>query len=1063
MKNAVVKQTDAKTAVLTTAAQTAGKEYNVTVNGESVGKFTGVSAVIPTKIDVTTTSVQGVIGEEVTLTAKVTVPQGQSAENVPVTFNIVNNSANNNKIEAEVLTKADGTATYTYTRYYGSEDTFTAYATKKSSVFSTGKVYWANKIQLAVSEITTGNELANNTKKSYKVTGKASTTYYVTVKENIGVTPDKVTQLNVQNAGSSLFVVPAELSTGGNNVVAEVRTDADGEATFTVYGTNLTATPIVYDAKTVAGNLNSAGTLVDDEYSKTALQAEAPAVKFSQVDKLALSVVAEGTANSAEYDVAPSAYDQKSVGGRTYTVTVTDKDGKLAPEGTTAYVTFEDGNFAGDVHFTTAKQNFRTVTKDTPYAITVGKEGKATFRVAGKGATTFAKPTVFLNTAGDVTPVALNKTDIQQVAEATYFKSPVVKNAELTVTDAAGNEITSTTTGTDAYVTYQSVDQNGFAYKPTTANYQLAFDVTSTFGNAIVKDANGTVLNASQNLGNTKTYQVFSNSTGEAVVRVTTTSADTVTVNVTGANGILPTQAATVSFTNTSTAPVATGVVVNVNTDNKKLVIQNATSGAAYTYSYAASNVAQYQIGGVRVDEDTFKAALSTGDTVTATAAADGKYILNIASESGLPTTITSQSAFNQALANGQTSFVLAITDGLTINTTAVIPALNLSGSIAGGLTVNAPNAHVNNGATVTGGVNIIDVAGTSFVNTGSITGDVVITDSNARFVISGAGSLTGKIVIDGTGTQKIVLEGTGSNNIVVGSDVTTLTLTAPNADNTISAESGSTVVTNNGNPVTPGVVSQVGTSGVITLDAPEYIAGPSVTALVKLEDKDLNVSPNTKEKVTVKVTYGTTVTDLVLEETTETSGVFQAYTADLTKGGNLKVSYNDVKTASGTIELKEASAVVYASDVVTFTNGTSFNVAAPFIESHVKNEGGAQVATTASTIQAALVAKLATLQALTPDQATAEGRTLTGLAGVTAADIKVNGENIQFSADGKTVYITGPVLSEKAFIVAKGGKDLTGKYNITLIDDTITTPGNMVQVGKIVISANGSATIVTP
>ena len=46
--NKVVKQTDAKTVVLTTAAQEGGKEYTVAVNGEELGKFTGVSAVIPT-------------------------------------------------------------------------------------------------------------------------------------------------------------------------------------------------------------------------------------------------------------------------------------------------------------------------------------------------------------------------------------------------------------------------------------------------------------------------------------------------------------------------------------------------------------------------------------------------------------------------------------------------------------------------------------------------------------------------------------------------------------------------------------------------------------------------------------------------------------------------------------------------------------------------------------------------------------------------------------------------------------------------------------------------------
>ncbi|MFK5708106.1 S-layer homology domain-containing protein [Lysinibacillus boronitolerans] len=594
VKNASVKQTNKKVVVLTTEAQTADKEYVLSYKDEEIGKFKGIAAVIPTKIDVTTASVQGVIGKEVTLKAQVTVADGQSKAGIPVTFNIVSDNANvNAKIEVEALTDENGVATYSYTRYYEHNDNVAAYATSKSSVSSNGKVYWADKIQLAVSEITTGNELANNTKKSYKVVGAKNTTYYVAVKENLNVSPDKITDLYVQDHNNSVdnFVIPYELTTGSEKF-AKVQTNSDGEATFTVYGSNLSATPIVY----LPSSVNKSAT--DYSYDKLALQAEAPTVKFSQIDKLAISVKAEGTADSAEYLTTPVAFDQNSVGGRNYTVTVTDKEGKLAPEGTVAYVKFEDGNINGDVYFSTAKDNFSKVAKGDIKAIKVGKEGKAQFRVAGKGATSFVKPTVFLNTAGKTAPVELDKTDVQTVAEVTYFKSPVVNNATLKVTDEYGRTITSTTAGKDAIFTYQSVDQNGFEYRPngyqvtgeTTQvvwkqetrsdgtivyvpivekvegtkvyEYALAFDVTSTFGNAKVTDAAGKVLEASQNLGNTKTYQVKSDPTGKAIVRVTTETADTVSVNVTGASNILPTQTASVSFTNSTTVPALyTGVV----------------------------------------------------------------------------------------------------------------------------------------------------------------------------------------------------------------------------------------------------------------------------------------------------------------------------------------------------------------------------------------------------------------------------------------------------------------------------------------------------------------------
>lgn len=591
VKNASVKQTNKKVVVLTTEAQTADKEYVLSYKDEEIGKFKGIAAVIPTKIDVTTASVQGVIGKEVTLKAQVTVADGQSKAGIPVTFNIVSDNANvNAKIEVEALTDENGVATYSYTRYYEHNDNVAAYATSKSSVSSNGKVYWADKIQLAVSEITTGNELANNTKKSYKVVGAKNTTYYIAVKENLDVKPDNITDLYVQDHNNvNNFVIPYELSTGAEKF-AKVQTNSNGEATFTVYGTNLSGTPIVY----LPSSVNKSAT--DFSYSKLALQAEAPTVKFSQIDKLAISVKAEGTADSAEYLKAPVAYNDNSVGGRTYTVTVTDKEGKLAPEGTIAYVAFEDIN--GDVYFSTAKDNFSKVAKGDIKQIKVGKEGKAEFRVAGNGATSYVKPTVFLNTAGKTAPVALDKTDVQTVAEVTYFKAPVVSNATLKVTDNYGRTVTSLEAGKDAYFTYQSVDQNGFDYRPTgyqvtgettqvvwkqetradgtivyvpvvekipgntVYEYVLAFDVTSTFGNAVVKDALGVVLPAVQNLGNTKTYHVKSDANGKAIVRVTGETADTVSVNVTGASNILPTQTASVSFTNSTTVPALyTGVV----------------------------------------------------------------------------------------------------------------------------------------------------------------------------------------------------------------------------------------------------------------------------------------------------------------------------------------------------------------------------------------------------------------------------------------------------------------------------------------------------------------------
>ncbi|MEY2371453.1 S-layer homology domain-containing protein [Lysinibacillus capsici] len=764
VKNASVKQTNKKVVVLTTEAQTADKEYVLSYKDEEIGKFKGVAAVIPTKIDVTTSSLQGIIGKEVTLKATVTVAEGQSKAGIPVTFNIVSDNANvNSKIEVEALTDENGVATYSYTRYYEHNDNFTAYATSKSSVASSGKVYWADKAQLAVSEITTGNELANNAKKSYKVVGAKNTTYYIAIKENLNVAPDKITNVYVQDHNNTNnFVIPYELTTGSDQY-AKVQTNSNGEATFTVYGSNLSATPIVY----LPSSVNKSAT--DYSYSKLALQSEAPTVKFSQIDKLAVSVVAEGTADSAEYlgTTVPVAYNQNSVGGRTYTVTVTDKDGKIAPEGTAAYVAFEDGNISGDVYFSTAKDNFSKVAKGDVKQITVGKDGKAQFRVAGKGATTFVKPTVFLNTAGKTTPVELDKADVQKVADVTYFKAPVVSNAVLKVTDVYGRTVSSLESGKDAYFTYQSVDQNGFDYRPTgysTGNgtqtiwkpvtqpdgtiiyvqetintgstiyeYVLAFDVTSTFGNVTVKDAAGTVLNASQNYGNTKTYQLKSDATGKAIVRVTSASADTVSVNVTGASNILPTQTASVSFVNSSTVPdLYSGVVESYDSTAGTLKFVGkqpvALHGDKTVYSKGNEIIASYEA---------FIALLANANgpvSITRTVK-DGVTtfnIYNIATTGGGPTdTAPAAPTVSYTAINGTVGTAITgttpVTTGFPTGSVVTYTAANLPA----GLTINPATGEITGTPTAAVAATTVTVTANYTNSAGlptSVTGTVAIT-----------------------------------------------------------------------------------------------------------------------------------------------------------------------------------------------------------------------------------------------------------------------------------------------------------------------------------------------
>src|SRR5690606_34668142 len=56
VSNAAIKQTDNKTVVLTTAVQKGGEKYTVSLNNQTIGSFTGISAVVPTKLTMNTDS-----------------------------------------------------------------------------------------------------------------------------------------------------------------------------------------------------------------------------------------------------------------------------------------------------------------------------------------------------------------------------------------------------------------------------------------------------------------------------------------------------------------------------------------------------------------------------------------------------------------------------------------------------------------------------------------------------------------------------------------------------------------------------------------------------------------------------------------------------------------------------------------------------------------------------------------------------------------------------------------------------------------------------------------------
>ncbi|WP_369435869.1 S-layer homology domain-containing protein [Lysinibacillus fusiformis] len=349
VKNAAVKQTNKKVVVLTTAAQEVGKEYTVTLNDEEIGKFKGVEAVIPTAIDIVDKSQQEVVGNQVTVKAKVTVAEGQSKEGIPVTFNIINNYGDNSTgtlnqpIIAEATTNADGVATYTYTRYaqtsqqIASSDEVQAYSTGKASVRSFAKVYWASIKPLSITELTTGNSVNNGAKKQYKIKAALYHTEgytaaftengqvypagnYVNIafKENIDVAPDKaVKTVDVIDGNGKNLGYPGQFTTSLGDQsqgikVVKVQLDRNGEAIVTLTGSNAEVTPIAFvdnkeNPQNATGNRG--------RFNPTELFTEAPKLTFGKIQNLQLTLDSVGTEYAAAY------LGSLNTNGSTYTYT----------------------------------------------------------------------------------------------------------------------------------------------------------------------------------------------------------------------------------------------------------------------------------------------------------------------------------------------------------------------------------------------------------------------------------------------------------------------------------------------------------------------------------------------------------------------------------------------------------------------------------------------------------------------------------------------------------------------------------------------------------------------
>ncbi|MBB4823256.1 hypothetical protein HNO89_000474 [Sporosarcina luteola] len=322
VSNAAIKQSDNKTVVLTTAVQQGGKDYTVSLDNKEIGKFKGVSAVVPTKINITTQSVQGKTGQQAIISADIGVKEA----GIPVTFNVkadTNNTLNKDQV-FETVTNADGIATFSYTQYAAGTDAVTAYPTGAPTVRSSAYVFWGvnSIVTIAPADKASedkGNALNNWEDKTYKLTyldpktGKpvANQRFFVTFAENVNVNIDKTSKATINGEN------PRQLLNNEKPVVTSVTTDGKGEAVFTVSGSNTSVTPVAFidNGDKVEAQAKT--------YEASKLQARAETVTFAALQQEYMIDI------FGAYGEDPEA----AVGfenGRVFTLMVMDKNGEPA-------------------------------------------------------------------------------------------------------------------------------------------------------------------------------------------------------------------------------------------------------------------------------------------------------------------------------------------------------------------------------------------------------------------------------------------------------------------------------------------------------------------------------------------------------------------------------------------------------------------------------------------------------------------------------------------------------------------------------------------------------------
>ncbi|QTD40806.1 S-layer homology domain-containing protein [Sporosarcina sp. Te-1] len=593
VSNAAVKQSDDKTVVLTTAVQEGGKKYTVSLDNKGIGTFVGISSVIPTKINITTQSVQGKVGQQAIVSADV----GVKKAGIPVTFNVkANTTGTLNKDQVfEAITDQNGIATFSYTQYAAGTDEVVAYPTGAPTVRSHAFVFWGVDTILTIAPTDEkGNSVNNGADKTYKLTyldpktGKpvANQKFFVTFEENLNVNVDKTSKATVNG------VNPRQLLNNADPEVAEVTTDAKGEAVFVVSGSNTAVTPIVFIDN---GGSNTAK-YVREKYEANKLQAK--------MEKL--SFVASQAAYSIDIFGLLGENPEAAVGyenGREFTAMVMDENGEpVANE----YVNFAfNEDIDRNIKTETEAQFIDWLDGGQPkkqISYKTNEFGEVEFTIASEKLDDYATVLAWIDTnSPDAVDSNLDEGEPFQLGPITYFAKEKLSVGSLFVTDGngavprpekkvfKGNEI--------ARVDYYASNQSFFPMDlpEEYSHIDATFTITNTGGeDVIVTYTTNKGVTQTQIIKSNRSYTTLTISAFEPSISIESIDNKTASVNVLANGTAIPADnqrnvspinlgSSTAKVEFVSTKEVGTehvGIVTSFNKDTKKITFagKNALS-----------------------------------------------------------------------------------------------------------------------------------------------------------------------------------------------------------------------------------------------------------------------------------------------------------------------------------------------------------------------------------------------------------------------------------------------------------------------------------------------------